>query len=99
MTEQAITTADPGNPGVQARPAPGIQFVGIPEFTDLGTQVSQGVSSAIAGRTSVNQALADGQRLAEQVAEKYAASDPVGGAGPAGRSRHHRRSGGSDERC
>ncbi|MEV4655982.1 sugar ABC transporter substrate-binding protein [Micromonospora sp. NPDC049301] len=71
VTEQAITTADPSNPGVQPRPAPGIQFVGIPEFTDLGTQVSQGVSSAIAGRTSVEQALADGQRLAEQVAEKY----------------------------
>jgi sorbitol/mannitol transport system substrate-binding protein len=71
VTEQAITTADPTNPGVQPRPAPGIQFVGIPEFTDLGTQVSQGVSSAIAGRMTVEQALADGQRLADQVAAKY----------------------------
>ena len=33
----------------RARP-PGIQFVAIPEFADLGTQVSQGVSSAIAGQ-------------------------------------------------
>jgi sorbitol/mannitol transport system substrate-binding protein len=71
VTEQAISTADPTNPGLQPRPAPGIQFVGIPEFTDLGTQVSQGVSSAIAGRTTVEQALGDGQRLADQVAAKY----------------------------
>ena len=27
----------------------GVQFVGIPEFTDLGTKFSQYVSSAIAG--------------------------------------------------
>ncbi|MBV9919632.1 MAG: sugar ABC transporter substrate-binding protein, partial [Pseudonocardia sp.] len=36
-TKNAITSADPNNPGVQPRPAPGIQFVGIPEFPDLGT--------------------------------------------------------------
>ena len=42
--------ADPENPGVQPRPALGIQFVDIPEFPDLGTQVSQDVSSAIAGQ-------------------------------------------------
>ena len=48
----ASRAADPTTPGVQPRPAPGIQFVGIPEFTDLGTKVSQEVSSAIAGRSS-----------------------------------------------
>ena len=47
------------NPGVQPRPAIGIQFVGIPEFTDLGTKVSQEISAAIAGKQSVEQALAD----------------------------------------
>ncbi|OJF13931.1 ABC transporter substrate-binding protein [Couchioplanes caeruleus] len=70
-TEQAISSADPRNPGVQPRPAIGIQFVDIPEFTDLGTQVSQYVSSAIAGRMSVDEALERGQRLAEDVAERY----------------------------
>ena len=34
--QDAIETADPNNPGVQPRPAPGIQFVDIPEFPDLG---------------------------------------------------------------
>ena len=48
-TKAAIESADPENPGAQPRPAIGIQFVDIPEFPDLGTQVSQDVSSAIAG--------------------------------------------------
>ncbi|MEU6148251.1 sugar ABC transporter substrate-binding protein [Streptomyces sp. NPDC047081] len=71
-TANALKSADPNNPGVQARPAPGIQFVGIPEFTDLGTQVSQQISSAIAGKTSVEKALKASQALAEKVAAKYA---------------------------
>src|SRR3954469_23674766 len=70
-TLQAILGADPVNPGVQPRPALGIQFVDIPEFTDLGTQVSQYVSSAIAGQMSVDEALKRGQRLADDVAERY----------------------------
>ena len=71
QTKNAISTADPDNPGVQPRPAPGIQFVGIPEFPDLGTKVSQYVSSAIAGQTSVDAALDQGQQLAEAVGNKY----------------------------
>jgi sorbitol/mannitol transport system substrate-binding protein len=71
-TLTALEAADPDNPGVQPRPAPGIQFVGIPEFTDLGTQVSQQISSAIAGHTSVDSALKASQSLAEKVADKYA---------------------------
>ncbi|AGL18425.1 sugar ABC transporter substrate-binding protein [Actinoplanes sp. N902-109] len=70
-TRQAIESADPRNPGVQPRPAIGIQFVDIPEFTDLGTRVSQYVSSAIAGQMSVREALERGQRLADDVAERY----------------------------
>jgi len=70
-TQSAIENADPLNPGVQPRPAPGIQFVDIPEFPGLGTQVSQDVSSAIAGRMSVPKALERGQQLADDVAERY----------------------------
>jgi sorbitol/mannitol transport system substrate-binding protein len=69
--EQAILSVNPDNPGVQPRPTPGIEFVDIPEFTDLGTQVSQGLSAAIAGKTTVAQALSTGQGLAQQVAAKY----------------------------
>ncbi|WP_433476408.1 ABC transporter substrate-binding protein [Spirillospora sp. CA-142024] len=71
VTLGSIEHADPANPGVQPRPTVGVQFVGIPEFADLGTKVSQSVSAAIAGKTSVQQALNDGQKLADQVAGKY----------------------------
>lgn len=70
-TVDAIRSADPLDPGVQPRPAPGIQFVGIPEFPALGTQVSQFVSSAIAGQMTVDEALDQGQGYAEDVAERY----------------------------
>ncbi|MFC4948557.1 ABC transporter substrate-binding protein [Pseudonocardia sp. GCM10023141] len=70
-TKAAIDAADPRNPGVQPRPALGIQFVDIPEFPDLGTQVSQEISSAIAGQISVPDALQRGQDLADDVAARY----------------------------
>ena len=72
-TLEAIENADPLDPGVQPRPAPGIQFVDIPEFPALGTQVSEDISSAIAGQMSVDEALDRGQDLAEDVAERYRA--------------------------
>jgi sorbitol/mannitol transport system substrate-binding protein len=72
-TRQAIEAADPRHAGIQPRPAIGIQFIDIPEFPDLGTQVSQDVSSAIAGKKSVKSALKRGQQLADGVAERYRA--------------------------
>ncbi|MEU9448499.1 sugar ABC transporter substrate-binding protein [Streptomyces sp. NPDC048277] len=71
MTKEAIESARPNDPGVQPRPAPGIQFVDIPEFTDLGTKVSQEISSAIAGRQSVDSALQKSQQLAEKISKEY----------------------------
>ena len=71
VTREAIESARPRDPGVQPRPAPGIQFVGIPEFTDLGTKVSQELSAAIAGRQSVDEALEKAQQLAEPIAKEY----------------------------
>ena len=68
----AINAADPDDPGAQPRPAPGIQFVAIPEFADMATQVSQLVSSAIAGQGTVQDALDQGQEIATRlVTEKY----------------------------
>ena len=63
----ALQAADPTNPGVNPNPYTGVQFVGIPEFPDLGTQVSQQIANAIAGKTSVDDALAASQKLAEPV--------------------------------
>ncbi|SKC59376.1 ABC transporter substrate-binding protein [Krasilnikoviella flava] len=56
---------------VAPAPYPGIQFVGIPEFQDLGTRVGQQMSAAIAGQKSVAEALEQSQQYAETVAETY----------------------------
>jgi len=71
ITLQAINEAQPTDPGVQPRPTVGVQFVAVPEFQDLGTKVSQDIAAAIAGRGSVEDALATGQELAEEVAVEY----------------------------
>ncbi|MEC3979477.1 ABC transporter substrate-binding protein [Amycolatopsis sp. H20-H5] len=52
-------------------PYPGIQFVGIPEFQDLGTRVSQRLSAAIAGQESVDEALKQSQEYAATVGKSY----------------------------
>ena len=42
-------------------PYTGIQYVSIPEFQALGTQVGQMISAALAGQTSVDAALKQAQ--------------------------------------
>ncbi|WP_341241545.1 sugar ABC transporter substrate-binding protein [uncultured Nocardioides sp.] len=71
ITLESIERADPTDPGVQPRPTVGVQFVGIPEFSDLGTKVSQEISAVIAGKGTVDEALAEGQKLAEEIAADY----------------------------
>lgn len=70
-TLTALENADPTNPGVQPRPTVGIQFVDIPEFTDLGTKVSSLISGVIAGNGTVDDALNQAQTLAQQVGDSY----------------------------
>ncbi|WP_086847784.1 ABC transporter substrate-binding protein [Amycolatopsis kentuckyensis] len=67
--------ADANQQKVMASPVPypGIQFVGIPEFQDLGTRVSQQLSAAIAGRQSVEDALKQSQDYAQTVGDSYKA--------------------------
>jgi sorbitol/mannitol transport system substrate-binding protein len=70
LTLKAINQADITNAGTQPRPYTGVQYVSIPEFQSLGTAVSQEISAAIAGRETVDQALAKGQQQANQVAKE-----------------------------
>src|SRR5215469_2872172 len=65
-TLQAMQTADPTNPAITKVPYTGIQFVGIPEFQAIGTQVGQNMSAALSGKTSVDQALKASQAEAER---------------------------------
>jgi len=57
----AILAANPANPSCQTVPYTGVQFVAIPEFQGIGTQVGQQVAAALAGQTTVDQALSAAQ--------------------------------------
>ncbi len=73
MTLNSINAADPTNPSVDPVPYTGVQFVAIPEFAGIGTQVGQEFSAALAGQQSVDEALAKAQALTtdEMEAEGY----------------------------
>ncbi|MBF9034397.1 extracellular solute-binding protein [Rhodobacterales bacterium HKCCE2091] len=61
MTLASINEADPQNPTVDPVPYVGVQFVAIPEFQGIGTQVGQIFSSALAGQISAEEALEQAQ--------------------------------------
>jgi len=70
-TLTALQSADPKNPGVQPRPTVGIQFVDIPEFTELGDKVTSSLSQVIAGNGTVDDALNAGQTAAQEIGDSY----------------------------
>ncbi|CEA07354.1 Lactose-binding protein precursor [Arthrobacter saudimassiliensis] len=70
-TLQAMASAAQETSMTERVPYPGLQFVGIPEFQDLGTRVAQQISAAVAGQKSVPEALEQAQQYAETVGESY----------------------------
>ncbi len=70
QTLAAMKAAPISNPGTTKRPGvPGVQYVGIPEFQDVGNQCTEQFSSVIAGRTSIDDALEACQEIASQAIE------------------------------
>jgi sorbitol/mannitol transport system substrate-binding protein len=63
---KAIQTADPTDSTVDKVPYTGVQFVGIPEFQAIGTEVGQQIAAALAGSTSIDQALKASQDAADR---------------------------------
>ena len=63
MTLDSINSADPTNPTVDPVPYVGVQFVAIPEFQGMATATGQQFSAALAGTTSLDDALAASQEL------------------------------------
>lgn len=57
----SITAADPARPTVDPVPYTGIQYVAIPEFAAIGTNVGQLISAALAGQMSADDALTQAQ--------------------------------------
>ncbi len=69
MTLDSINAADPTKPTVKPVPYVGIQFVAIPEFQGIGTAAGQEFSAMLAGRQTVDQALAKAQALTKEEME------------------------------
>ena len=65
ITADTMRSVDPTQPGVDPQPWTGIQFVGIPEFQDVGNQTSQQIADTFSGGQTVPQALAKGQDIAQ----------------------------------
>jgi sorbitol/mannitol transport system substrate-binding protein len=61
MTLDSINAADPTKPTVKPVPYTGVQFVAIPEFQGIATNVGQLFSAALAGQMSVDDALKQAQ--------------------------------------
>ncbi|GED22787.1 ABC transporter substrate-binding protein [Halomonas halmophila] len=66
----AIREADPLDSTQEPNPYVGVQFVGIPQFQSIGTQVGQMIASALTGQVSVEQALDSAQRATERTMER-----------------------------
>jgi sorbitol/mannitol transport system substrate-binding protein len=65
----AIESAPVDRPGTTRRPGlPGVSYVGIPEFQDVGNQCTEQFSTVIAGRSSIDSALGNCQRIAARAA-------------------------------
>jgi sorbitol/mannitol transport system substrate-binding protein len=64
---KAIQTADPIHTTKDPKPYVGVQFVGIPQFQGIGTQVGQTMAAALTGQVTVDQALKSAQSSTERV--------------------------------
>ncbi len=66
LTLDAIQSADPIHPAAKPVPYTGIQFVTIPEFQSIGTQVGQSIAAALTGNMTTDQALQSAQAATER---------------------------------
>jgi sorbitol/mannitol transport system substrate-binding protein len=66
LTLESIDTADPDHPCVKPVPYVGVQYVAIPQFQGIATDVGQDFSAALAGTMSVDDALAKAQASTEE---------------------------------
>ena len=69
-TLAAIMAADPLHPTAKPVPYTGVQFVAIPEFASIGTQVGQQIAAALSGKESVDAALKASQTATERTMQR-----------------------------
>ena len=63
---RSIQSADITQPSPEPTPYKGVQYVDIPEFQAIGTQVGQTIAAALTNNISVDQALQQSQRATER---------------------------------
>jgi sorbitol/mannitol transport system substrate-binding protein len=68
--KKAIDSANPNDSTLSKSPYVGVQFAAIPEFQSIGIAVGQQLTSALAGKVSVDAALKAGQLAAEREMKK-----------------------------
>jgi sorbitol/mannitol transport system substrate-binding protein len=68
--KMAIDSANPNDATLPKSPYVGVQFAAIPEFQSIGLATGQQMSSALAGKTSVDDALKASQTVAEREMKK-----------------------------
>src|SRR5579864_181536 len=66
----SMLTADPTHATLHKVPYVGVQFVGIPEFQNIGTLVTQNLAGALAGSTSVSSALSQSQQQVTRIMQQ-----------------------------
>lgn len=71
ITLDVMTSVNPKQPGVNPQSWVGIQYVSIPEFQDVGNQCAQLVADYIADRSSVDDALAKCQDIAQKAGDAH----------------------------
>ena len=67
---KAILSADPTNSTQNPSPYTGVQFAAIPEFQAIGIAVGQQMTAALAGDITVEEALANGQKITDREMRK-----------------------------
>ncbi|UTW12121.1 ABC transporter substrate-binding protein [Marinobacterium rhizophilum] len=71
LTTQAMQNADPTDSTLEPVPYTGVQFVAIPEFQSIGTQVGKMISGALSKQMTLDEALDSSQKIAEREMKRY----------------------------
>ena len=66
FVQRAISVANPAGQTAAPRPYTGAQFVAIPEFQGIGTQVGQTIAGTLTGQSTVDQALKSAELATER---------------------------------
>ena len=71
-TLAAIESAPVDSPGTSMRPGtPGVQYVGIPQFQDVGNECTGQFAAVILGRSTIDSALANCQKIASAAVAEH----------------------------